>query len=72
MYAVVKTTSCKRPFNVCILGGQGWTVHVQGPSQTSEQDEASFKHRRREPQGGSGGMPPPQKILESRGSKMFL
>lgn len=28
MYAVVKTTSCKRPFNLCILGGRGLTVHV--------------------------------------------
>ena len=28
----------------------------QGRSQTSEQDEAIFERRRREPLGGSGGM----------------
>ena len=40
----------------------------QGRSQTSEQDEASFKHRRREPLGGSGGMPTQQSLqsLEAR------
>ena len=36
-----------------------------GCSQTSEQDEASFERRRREPPGGSEGMPL-QKILKSK------
>ena len=31
---------------------------LQGRSQTSEQDEASFERQRHEPLGGSGGMPP--------------
>ena len=42
-----------------------------GCSQTSEQDEASFERRRREPPGGSEGMPL-QKILKSRGSEMLF
>ena len=33
-------------------------IPKQGRSQTSEEDEASFQRRRREPLGGSGGMPP--------------
>ena len=45
--------------------------YKQGRSQTSEQDEASFERRRREPLGGYGGMPP-QKILKSRRSEMLL
>ena len=32
---------------------------MQGRSQTSEQDEASFERRRREPLGECGGMPLP-------------
>ena len=46
----------------------------QGPSQISDQDEAIFERRRREPLGGSGGMTPtpPQEILKSRGSEMLL
>ena len=43
---------------------------LQGRSQTSEQDEARFIRRRREPLGGSGGMPA-QKILKSRDSEML-
>ena len=36
-------------------------LQLQGRSQTSEQDEASFKRRRWEPLGGgSGGMRPPE------------
>ena len=30
------------------------TARLQGRSQNSEQEEASFEHRRRESQGGSG------------------
>ena len=46
---------------------------MQGRSQNSVQDEASFKRPRREPLGGGGpgDMPPPQKILKSRGSEML-
>ena len=46
----------------------------QGHSQISEQDEAIFERRRREPLGGSEGMTPtpPQEILKSRGSEMLL
>ena len=44
---------------------------IQGRSETSEQDEASFECRRREPLGGCGGMLP-QKMLKSRGSEMLL
>ena len=36
------------------------SIKLQGRSQTSEQDEASFERRRREPLGGCGGMPPPE------------
>ena len=45
---------------------------LQGCSQTSEQDKASFEHQS-EPLGGggSGGMPP-QKMLKSRGSEMLF
>ena len=43
----------------------------QGRGQISEQDEASFERRGREPPGGSGGMPR-QKILKSRGLEMLL
>ena len=37
----------------------GFYFRVQGRSQTSEQDEASFERRRRKQLGGSGGMPSP-------------
>ena len=43
----------------------------QGRSQVSKQDEASLERRRREPLGGSGGMPP-QKILKFRGSELLF
>ena len=33
---------------------------MQGRSQFSKQDEASLERGRREPLGGSGGMPPPE------------
>ena len=49
----------------------GFYFRVQGRSQTSEQDEASFERRRREQLGGSGGMPS-QKSLKFRGSEMLL
>ena len=46
-----------------------WVIFIlpgarAGRSQTSEQDEASFERRRREPLGGCGGMlpPPPRKF----------
>ena len=46
-------------------------ISYQGRGQTSEQDEASFKRRRRDPLGGLGACTP-QKILKPRGSEMLL
>ena len=45
---------------------------VQGRSQTSKEDEASFESR--EPLGGSEGIPhlPPLKISKYRGSEMLF
>ena len=61
---VLKMTKCfyKETFN-------------QGRSQSSGEDEASFKRQRREPpERGLGACPPPspQKILKSRGSEMLF
>ena len=47
------------------------STSIQGRSQVSKQDEASLERRRREPLGGSGGMPP-QKILQFRGSELLF
>ena len=49
-----------------------YIINNQGRNQISEEDEASLERRRREPLGESGGMPPPEKILKSRGSEMLF
>ena len=46
-------------------------ISLQGRNQTSEQDEASFERRRREPQGGVSGYAH-QKILKTRTSEMLF
>ena len=45
-------------------------ISLQGRNQTSEQDEASFERRRREPLGGVSGHAH-QKILKTRTSEML-
>ena len=46
-------------------------ISLQGRNQTSEQDEASFERRRREPLGGVSGYAH-QKILKTRTSEMLF
>ena len=41
-------------------GQQNVKPGIQGRSQVSKPDEASLERQRRDPLGGSGGMPPPE------------